>query len=135
MKDYKQLELKEKIKGNYFYISCDTQYFHNWARVFILSAKELAPSIGIHCHIFDMRSDDKNWCEENDISYTFEDTPKYYTSIQEKKERSVTKCGIVNVECKLILRQNTTFGAENKKLLASMKSELCTLTKDVENEN
>ena len=75
----------KKLTGNFFYIPCDTVFFNEFAKVFVMSAKEYAPEIDLHCHIFDATVDDTNWCKDNGISWTSEVTPAEYVTEDEKR--------------------------------------------------
>tara|TARA_B100000780_G_scaffold41554_1_gene25828 strand:- start:10502 stop:11218 length:717 start_codon:yes stop_codon:yes gene_type:complete len=75
MLEYVPLNLKDKLFGSYFYIPCDTGYFNDFGKPIIVSAKEHAPEISVHFHIFDMTKSDQEFCNLHNISYTSEITP------------------------------------------------------------
>lgn len=85
MLNYQELLITEKITKTSFYIPCNSEYFNQWAKFFILSAKELVPWIHLHCHIFDMTENDKKWCIKNSITYSYENTPENLKTLDEKK--------------------------------------------------
>lgn len=76
MQHYKELNF-EKINKPGFYCPSDTVYFNAWTKNFIRSAQRHAPWAHIHVHIFDITEDDKKWCEENSITFSYENTPKF----------------------------------------------------------
>jgi hypothetical protein len=77
--------INQKINKDSFYIPSNSEYFNLWTKIFILSAKKHAPWINIHCHIFDITKDDIDWLTKNNITFTYEITPKEYQSLEEKK--------------------------------------------------
>jgi len=85
MIQYQELQIYEKIKKTSFYLPCNSDYFNQWGKIFILSAKQYVPWINIHCHIFDMIEKDKNWCRKHNVTFTEEVTPKQYQTLEEKK--------------------------------------------------
>lgn len=78
-------QFKVKLKGYYFYVPSDTLFFNEFSKIFVLSAKEYAPDINVHCHIFDATQEDINWCKKNNVSVTSEKTPSNFISTDEKK--------------------------------------------------
>ena len=85
MQSYTELQIDKKINKTSFYVPCNSEYFNQWAKVFVLSAKQLVPWINIHCHIFDITEKDKNWCKKHNVTFTEEITPPQYQTIEEKK--------------------------------------------------
>jgi len=85
MVKYQELQIDKKIKKTSFYLPCNSDYFNQWGKIFILSAKEFVPWINIHCHIFDMTEKDKQWCLKHSITFTKEITPIQYQTLEQKK--------------------------------------------------
>jgi len=85
LKKYIPITDFKKVSVPSLYTACDTNYFYEWTRLFIASAKEKAPDINLHCHIFDIQKRDIEWCKKFNISYSYEHTPDYFRSFEEKK--------------------------------------------------
>lgn len=85
LKEYLPITVLKKISTPTLYTACDSNYFYDWTRLFIASAKEKAPNINLHCHIFDIQERDINWCRKFNISYSYENTPEYFKTFEEKK--------------------------------------------------
>lgn len=74
-----------KINKPGFYCSCDTVYYNDWARFFLLSVKEYAPWAHVHFHIFDGTRDDVLWAMQQGGTATIESTPQEYSSSYETR--------------------------------------------------
>ncbi len=73
----------KKIDKPGFYCSCDTVYYNDWARFFLLSAKEYAPWAHVHFHIFDGTREDVQWAIQQGATATIEPTPPEYNTSYE----------------------------------------------------
>lgn len=76
----------KKINKKCFYCPSDTEYFNTWTKNFIKSARIHAPWAHIHLHIFDSTTEDVQWCLDNNISVTTENTPPEYSINLETKK-------------------------------------------------
>jgi lipopolysaccharide biosynthesis glycosyltransferase len=79
------ISITQKINKDSFYIPSNSEYFNIWTKIFILSSKKYVPWIHIHCHIFDITDEDKKWLNEHNVSFTYENTPTEYRTLEEKK--------------------------------------------------
>lgn len=57
------------------YTACDSEYFDQFAQAFCVSAKTVA-RVPLHLHLFNPRPDQLGWCQEHDISVTWETIDK-----------------------------------------------------------
>lgn len=80
------LKIKNKIDKDGFYCPCDTLYFNQWAKYFLLSVKKNAPWANVHFHIFDGTSEDKTFCERYNFTFTSEVTADDFAETTEKKK-------------------------------------------------
>jgi hypothetical protein len=79
------ITIEEKIKKDSIYLPSDTNYFNDWTKLFVLSAKKYVPWINLHCHIFDMTYEDELWCKKYGLSYSSEKTPESLIDHDQKR--------------------------------------------------
>ena len=64
------LKIDKKLTGNFFFFAADNVYFDMYGKGLALSLLDRAPWSKIHVHFYNQTTEQKEWCERKNISYS-----------------------------------------------------------------